>query len=184
MESFSFWHWVIFALSIGFTWHWLTSKKSPTGIQRTSVKNFVPTVQSITPKSESSTLKLKGTGSFDITVAGVQHRRAALEKGFRAKLKEAREDIENPGLNESETIEATLTLAYEDNNPHDSNAVAVMLRGVRIGYLPRGVASLFRGYIDRENAHSVKYQCKAEVELPIHPEGEWEIAIDLPYLKD
>ena len=185
MSDFSFWHWVIIAFFAWLAWRWLLPKKKPIGAQWKPAETFAqPVTKSPTPKdkSKSSAVTLKGDGSFDIAIAGVEHYRAQLEKGFRSKLKEARGGAENPELNDSETINATLTLAYEDDNPHDGNAVSVLLRGVRIGYLPKGIAPLFRAYIQRENLQGSKYLCKAEVDLPLNPSGEWEIAVDLPRL--
>lgn len=138
--------------------------------------------------SATQPLLLKGDGNFNTRMAGAAHHTEALAKAFRSKIRSARKEWEEVGdvIEESdcENVDATVTLVLEDTNPHDSDAVAVMVRDNLIGYLPRSIASLYRDYLQRNGLQGQQCRCKADASIPLHPNGDdWAIALDLPKLK-
>lgn len=133
-------------------------------------------------------LLLKGDGNFSTSMAGAEHHTDALKKAFRAKINAAKKEYVDTGIDiedgDTEEVNITVTLVLEDTNPHDSNAVAVMVRDNLIGYLPRGIAPLYRDYLQRNGLQGQPCRCKADASIPLHPNGDgWDIALDLPKLK-
>jgi hypothetical protein len=52
--------------------------------------------------------------------------------------------------------QALLTLAREPDNPHDPNAVALLWRGQKLGYLPRGENLVAARLLDRQRRLSAR----------------------------
>lgn len=127
---------------------------------------------------------LKGDGAPPISIAGAQHREVELRGLFKRKIAAERRELDGE-VDEGDVaeVEAIAMLQLEDGNPYDGNAVAVSIRDVKVGYLPRGIAPLFRQYIELHRIRGHQFTCKASVELPLDSEGEFLIELDLPRLK-
>lgn len=79
-----------------------------------------------------ATKHLDGDGSFDFDIVGESHYQDALER------------IVGGRTDESVEFECLASLICEDDNPYDSNAVAVYINGQKVGHLARPVAAGFR----------------------------------------
>ena len=55
-----------------------------------------------------------------------------------------------------------LTLAREPDNPHDPNAVALLWRGQKLGYLPRGENLVAARLLDRQRRLSARIEGLSE----------------------
>ena len=84
------------------------------------------------PLGEADTLWVLGDGRYGIDVVG--------ESNYQEALEAAAGGRKSRGVNKTVTAE----LAPEDDNPYDSNAVAVLIDGAKIGYLARADARRFR----------------------------------------
>lgn len=78
------------------------------------------------------TKHLEGDGSYDFDIVGESHYQDALER------------IVGGRTDESVEFECLASLTCEDDNPYDSNAVAVYINGQKVGHLARPVAVGFR----------------------------------------
>lgn len=65
---------------------------------------------------------------------------------------------EAPGLWPALTRQASLTLRREADNPHDPNAVALLWRGRKLGYLPRGENLVPARLLDRSRQLSARIE--------------------------
>ncbi len=84
------------------------------------------------PERIPATKHLDGDGSFDFDIVGESYYQDALER------------IVGGRTDESSEFECIASLVCEDDNPHDSNAVAVYINGQKVGHLARPVAAGFR----------------------------------------
>jgi hypothetical protein len=91
---------------------------------------------------------LKGPGKFDVGIVGESHYQTAL-----------RDVLGSLGRNE----ECQAELLCEDNNPYDSNAVAVFIRGHKVGYLSREVAPVYRAIIRKGGFGRATGKCRARL---------------------
>lgn len=57
----------------------------------------------------------------------------------------------SPGTG-AQTVRTSATLVREPSNPHDRNAVKVMISGVHVGYLKRELARRYAPALDRDIA--------------------------------
>lgn len=87
---------------------------------------------SVPTKRMPATKHLEGDGSFDFDIVGESHYQDALER------------IVGGRTDESVEFECLASLICEDDNPYDSNAVAVYINGYKVGHLARPVAAGFR----------------------------------------
>lgn len=185
MSNFSLFHWLIVAAIVWAGWKIIFSRKVRNDFS--SIKKNTDENATQKPNLESSNLvkrkKLKGDGGRGIYVAGTQYHKEDLTKAFKKQLKEERDGLDEEDMKDSSaTITAIVNLVYEDDNPHDSNAVAIKLRNYTLGYLPRQFAAAFRNYVAQNKLSGYQLACDAEIEMPLEEHGEWEIKLDLPYL--
>lgn len=110
-----------------------------------------------------STVTLEGDGTFSVSVAGAAHYKSSLKKAC-PKLRNGKERI----------MDALLVM--ESDNPHDRNAVAVKIAGLKVGYLPRDLAPVYRKQMRKLGHKSADAQCKAEVCLD---DGDYTISLDI-----
>lgn len=68
-----------------------------------------------------------------IETVGISHRREALVKALNG----------GPALNKEMTLDTTAQLVPEPTNPHDRNAIKVVLNGHHIGYVPVEISSAY-----------------------------------------
>lgn len=182
MGNFSGFHWLIIAAFFWFIWKILKTKYN-----NNSPKNNPQNRKTNNQKSsgDSKSKILKGNGTNLIYAAGVQHHSTALAQAFKQKLEEERKLLDPEDLLDENytTVESTVSLVYENENQHDSNAVAIKVRNHTIGYLPRGLAPVFREYVAKNKLNPNNLRCPAEIEMPLHDSGEWQVVLDLPFLK-
>ena len=58
-------------------------------------------------------------------------------------------------------LEATAQLCFQEDNPHDANAVVVLIEGLVVGYVPRDLAPVLRAAILRWNPEERPVTCDA-----------------------
>lgn len=125
--------------------------------------------------------RLTGDGSFSLHVVGSTHYKTDLKALFRKRIEEEMDDEVDEG--DTAETEASVTLRLEDDNEHDPKAVAAFIKGRKVGYLPRSIAPLFRSHVASKGLLGNEFTCKGSIEMPLHPDGEFEISLDLPQLK-
>lgn len=59
--------------------------------------------------------------------------------------------------------QVTAELRFEEDNSHDADAIAVWIDGERVGYVPAGIARLFRAAIERINPDGLPITCDAKI---------------------
>lgn len=101
-----------------------------------------PTVESVV---------LMGNSDFDFEVVGEAHCQDALEEICGGRTED--------GVNR----ECVAVLAYDNGNQYDSNAVAVFVDGLRVGYLPRAVAKSYRQAMLSLNPSRAAVGCRAVI---------------------
>ena len=79
-----------------------------------------------------------------------------------------------PALWPALTRRTQLVLQREEDNPHDSNAVALLWRGRKLGYLPRGENLVTARLLDRQRNLSARIE-----RLDPHAEGNRRIRIEV-----
>lgn len=89
-------------------------------------------------------------GSFEI--AGVGHHREELAQLFP------------PTAGEPDRVSAVAVLVREPDNPHDSYAVAVLIEGRRVGYIPADTAPDWADFLGRLDDEG--YRCRATRSRP------------------
>lgn len=80
---------------------------------------------------------IQGPGDFACEVVG------------ESKYQHHLERIAGGRTEEGADLRKQAVLALEDDNPHDKNAVCVRIDGLRVGYLPRPMAKMYRKRLDR-----------------------------------
>jgi hypothetical protein len=114
-------------------------------------------------------VELEGPGTFAVDVVGVSRRQDVLERAV---------------AEQGAIVEANLIL--EDENPHDSEAVAVQIGGELVGYLSREKARLYRADLAAAGAPRVTVRCKAKIvggfETARGERAHFGLRLDLPPL--
>lgn len=100
---------------------------------------------------EAGTLWILGDGRYSIDVVGESNYQEALSKVVGGRKPK--------GVNHTVTAE----LKLEDENPHDSNAVAVLIDRARVGYLSRSDARLFRAEAGDQLESARRILCRGRV---------------------
>jgi hypothetical protein len=80
-----------------------------------------------------------------------------------ASYQEALDHICGGKCEEGHGQEVLAQLIFEDSNPYDSNAVAVLIDGKLVAYVPRDVASSLRESILRVNPQERPVTCDAMI---------------------
>lgn len=95
-------------------------------------------------RGRSTTVRTEGTiqgpGEFACEVVGESKYQRHLEK------------IAGGRTEESAQLHKKAVLALEDDNQHDKDAVCVRIDGLRVGYLPRPMAKMYRKRLAEQNA--------------------------------
>lgn len=114
--------------------------------------------------------RIRGNGKFEVEVVGESFYTEAFRELFAAQVRaDAEDDL---------VLDATLVL--EDDNPHDSNAVAVYIRGRKVGHLARSMAADFRRAIVRDGWRAYRsFDVAARVYLGGDDET-FSVSLDLP----
>jgi hypothetical protein len=112
--------------------------------------------------------RINGNGSYAIEVVGESHYQASFEALLGALA-----------YTESE-ISGDAVLQLQDDNPHDSQAVAVFVEGRQVGHLSRDMARTFRQALRRDGFGQLR---KVAVGCRIYgggTEGLFSVSLDLP----
>lgn len=114
--------------------------------------------------------RIRGDGRFAVDVVGESFYRSNLSALFGLRKGDA-DDIE----------ECTAELRLDNNNPHDSQAVAVYIRDKQVGHLAKDMARDFRQAIKRDKlaAWSI-FRVDAQVYIPDDSETNYSVMLDLP----
>ena len=106
----------------------------------------------VNPEPGTQVAMIKGDGTYSAEVVGESHYQQAFERHFGPRTEDGVEE------------EIVATLVFEDNNKHDSNAVAVYVGGDKVGHLPRQDAAEFRQQVASLNIpKGMPIQCNALV---------------------
>lgn len=113
--------------------------------------------------------RIRGTGDFGVEVVGESFYRAALLDLFPVR--------EHAG----EEVAAVATLEFDDQNPHDDQAVRVAIRGRQVGHLSRAMARDFRAAIERDRLTKWRvFLVDARVWVPDDAKDHYSARVDLP----
>jgi hypothetical protein len=107
-------------------------------------------------------LRLRG-GTTTVRTEGAIHGPGdfACEVVGESKYQHHLERIAGGRTEDSAELRKKAVLALEDDNPHDKNAVCVRIDGLRVGYLPRTMAKMYRKRLAEKNAPIGHYWCEA-----------------------
>ena len=115
----------------------------------------------------------QGDGSFDVEVVGESHYQRALWS------------LSAPATTESRFEIVDVHLFLDDGNPHDEQAVAVLLLGQRIGHLSRGDARKLRKRVDRLALNGDRFIARAALtggwKRGLFDRGHIGVRIDLTF---
>lgn len=103
------------------------------------------------PRARSSSLKIVGDGSFEYDVVGESFYQPVLDSICGGKSEGGHEHA------------CTAVLVCENDNPYDSNAIAVVISGRKVGHLPRSEAAAFRLLLRRHGIENLPVRCNALV---------------------
>jgi hypothetical protein len=116
--------------------------------------------------------RLQGSGAFPLPIVG------------ESQYQEALETICGPRSEEGEDRIVEARLVFEDDNPHDSMAVRVDIKGLTVGYLSREHARQYRNHVRRAGSHSVDTYCDARIrggwDRGERRRGHYGVYLDLP----
>ena len=104
----------------------------------------------------AGTVILDGDNSYSFPVVGESHYQDALES------------ICGGCTEDGVHHECVAVFAYDNDNPYDSNAVAVFVDGQLVGYVPRNLAPEFRSQMRDLNPQGAAVGCRALVK------GGWD----------
>lgn len=79
-------------------------------------------------------------------------------------------------------LDFTAVLTLDDENPHDDQAVAVLIKGLPVGHLSREMARDFRDAVRRDGLTQWRrFSVQAKVWIPDEPEEEpFSVRLNLP----
>lgn len=114
--------------------------------------------------------RIKWPGRYSVEVVG----ESFYEKSFKKLVKR----FKPSDRDEEAWVNAVLRL--DDNNPHDSNAVAVLIEGLQVGHLSRDMAVSYRAWLKRAFG-----KAKSELSVPARlyfggEDGLFSVSLDLP----
>ena len=117
-----------------------------------------------------------GDGRFQCEVVGESHYQMAIKS------------VAGGYTEEGHRLRTTAILSFEDDNPHDSNAVCVRIEGKRVGYLARKTASSFRRGLQAAAPGFVEFECDALIvggwDRGDGDRGYFGVRLDLPMGND
>jgi len=101
-------------------------------------------------ESDVDEIVITGNGTFEQEIVGESHYQDALERICGGRTEDGAH------------FETSALLVYEDDNPYDNQAVAVVISGAKVGHLSRPVARAFRAQLAAANApRGWPIRCKA-----------------------
>jgi hypothetical protein len=109
-------------------------------------------------------------GLFPVKLAGARYYRDAIRRVAR-----------NP-VGSSALVFCTASLVPESDNPHDAQAVAIMVAGEKVGHLQRDTASIFRSRLREVGLEGKESWCRAVISAGLEASGkiyDYIIELDL-----
>jgi hypothetical protein len=104
--------------------------------------------------------KLDGPGLFLFEVAGQNHYQPAILQLLQGRFQES-EALESTAQSAEHYV--TAILRSEPSNPHDCNAIAVEISGLKVGYLDRLTAAKLTNQSKRLGFDRIEATCKAKL---------------------
>lgn len=121
------------------------------------------------PRSNQSTLRLRGGGKYEFAVVGVARHRPALAKLCDVDQRDAK------------TVEALLV--PEHDAARNRKSVRVEVEGQTVGYLPTELAEAYRRRVAESGYPGARSSCNARISVRMHSVGgnpEYAVRLDLP----
>lgn len=176
MDQFSISHWLIFGVIAFVIWRALARRK-PDSTPGTNSRATAPPAGPKVTRLPTAMCKA-------VSVAGTDYRTDDLRAAVSTKLQRYRAELDD-SIDDSETadIEVNALLQFQDDNPHDKNAVKVLVGNRHVGYIPAGLAPHFRTYVRRQGLPGPVYSCAAEVEVEVKSGDPVAMTLLLPPLK-
>lgn len=116
-------------------------------------------------------LRIIGDGSFDYDVVGESFYQDHLDKVCGGKTENGHQH------------RCSALLLCEDNNPHDDNAIAVLISGRKVGHLSRSEAAAFRQLLRSHGIKNARVRCDALVvggwKRGTRSEGHYGVKLDI-----
>ena len=126
----------------------------------------------LTSRKNSTSVRLSGPDTYEFDIVGEASYQDALSKICGGKKEESVEHY------------ADAELYLEDDNPHDKEAVCVLIEGKTVGYLSRKEARVFRKQIKELGQENSILLCKAVIvggwRRSKSDEGNFGVRLDLP----
>jgi hypothetical protein len=125
------------------------------------------------PKQPQLHADLPGPGDFALEIVGTSHHQTTLER------------IAGGRTEDSADVLVQAVLIFEDHNPHDANAVMVLIDGKLVGHLKRSDAPLYRQQILKAGYGPLPGRCAAKIVGGWYRDeddrGYFGVRLDLPY---
>lgn len=118
------------------------------------------------PPTPPAYAKQDEDGNYEFYVSGCNHYQENLKKIVMAIAKEQGDSYDPEESVEYEEISTSLTL--EPENPHDPNAVKVVIKSKQVGYLPKAYVARFDNKTNK--------RCKAMIQ---GEENNYEVILNL-----
>lgn len=135
-------------------------------------KVFGPT-SSLESKEAAKTLQWEGDSLFQLKTTGASYYRDAILK------------ITNLEPDKNAFFPCIAILSPEDDNPHDSSAIKVIIKGHKVGYLPRAFAAMYHAYFKKFSLPVQDVACEALITKGYYSnEATYEFAIELDIPKN
>jgi hypothetical protein len=117
--------------------------------------------------------ELPGPGDFEIEAVGTSKYQRALESAAGGRAEDGVEVLTHA------------ILVFENDNPHDSNAVQVFLGSKLVGYLSRDNAKSYRKQILKAGRGELVGRCEAKIvggwDRGTSDRGHFGLRLDLPH---
>jgi hypothetical protein len=115
---------------------------------------------------------IDGPDTYSVDVVGESHYQDALERICGGRSEEGADEV------------VRATLVFEDNNPHDNQAVRVDINGMTVGYLSRQNAREYRKQLKKAGHPGVVATCPAKIvggwDRGQRDRGHFGVRLDLP----
>ena len=105
----------------------------------------------LSPNVALAKIELYGPGTFDIEVVGESH----YQETIKAVCGGRTEDGTN--------LEVTACLVCENDNPHDNQAIRVVIGHQTVGYLSRENARIYRKQLEKAGYEGHTANCQARI---------------------
>ena len=125
-----------------------------------------------TPATDEQIIRIHGSGEIHFEIVGESHYQDALNKLAGGKTEDGHR------------IETEATLILDNNNQYDDKAVAVAIRGEKVGHLSRETARSYRKSLAEAGVPAATGVCGALIvsgwQRGSGDEGHYGVKLDLP----